>query len=431
VADPGQPGDALGLFEPRRNQRLPRPAPRRCVGREVQAGGAEQGIGEHRRGRAFLVIAVQCGRVEHLRPEPRGCLLRHNRLEQRLGAGQGGARGDKLGQINQRHCEPAHRTRPDRGRAPGLGVGPVLRPHRIVAMHVKPRRPRGEIERPLELGHGVVDQFGPVATLRVFDLKRQAHVDAVEPDLLGVALLVPVIAGLGAGVSGELIGQPVGGGHVPRVAGFVGKVEQAAPGEDVVDVELVRIEALQRAVVGDLRLGQVQQVVAPARLAGGFVQQHEPAIDAAILVAPATVLVMLVAAGEGVEIGERGHWRSGALAVSRASAAVRPPGWIWRPGAMTSACSASRPACLSGVTPAAISGCAGRAAGSCESTRTRSSVIGPKGASARPRKAPSAWPRPLISTSEIAILPTCGVPVPTGAGARSWTQGAWPSGSQK
>ncbi|EAU48544.1 hypothetical protein R2601_03188 [Salipiger bermudensis HTCC2601] len=33
MADPGQPGDALGLFEPRRNQRLPRPPSRHSLGR--------------------------------------------------------------------------------------------------------------------------------------------------------------------------------------------------------------------------------------------------------------------------------------------------------------------------------------------------------------------------------------------------------------
>jgi len=79
-------------------------------------------------------------------------------------------------------------------------------------------------------------------------------------------------------------------------------MEQDAPGQQIVDVVVVRPISGDPTVGVDLRVHKARQMVEPPGLPGRLVKQTQPLIDAAVLVAPRSALVGPIPRGVSIEI---------------------------------------------------------------------------------------------------------------------------------
>ena len=117
------------------------------------------------------------------------------------------------------------------------------------------RRVQAFVVRGDDAGHDVV--VGGVLRLAgqepggVFDIEGIDHVDAVQPDLVGIDFLEPEGAGLGARLSVKLALDLLYGLAVFFVARLVVEVEKGFGGRDLVRAVAVGGVALDGAVVGD------------------------------------------------------------------------------------------------------------------------------------------------------------------------------------
>src|SRR5688572_25407057 len=120
--------------------------------------------------------------------------------------------------VDERHGGPAEPARPDEARAAGLRVRPALLLGLVPGVVVETGARVAQVgARDGELAYRLLDLA--VVACRDADAgeERHAHVDAVEPELVGIALLVPEGALRGPRMLGELGRQRSDGRLVPRV----------------------------------------------------------------------------------------------------------------------------------------------------------------------------------------------------------------------
>ena len=99
-----------------------------------------------------------------------------------------------------------------------------------------------------ELLRDVGEFFGMMGDGSVFGAEGLGHVEAVEPHLVGIALLVPVAAFGVARLLRELIVEEGGGGEVALVLRDAVEEEKLAAEEDVVELMLFGLERGDGAV---------------------------------------------------------------------------------------------------------------------------------------------------------------------------------------
>ena len=83
-----------------------------------------------------------------------------------------------------------------------------------------------------------VSVFRGIVNGRIVGVEGLGHVQAVQPHLMGVGLLVPEAPFAGAGMVLELVAQGLHGGHPAGIAGAVVEDEEGVAGADVVGVEV-------------------------------------------------------------------------------------------------------------------------------------------------------------------------------------------------
>src|SRR5690606_39175184 len=194
------------------------------------------------------------------------------------------------------------------------------------------------------LGDGVGNKAGRVIGEAVFDLEGQPHIEAVEPDLMGVAQLVPVIARFDARVTGELGDQAVGSQPVFALTSTLVQRDEGAAGQDVVDVEFFEVVADELPLRADLIVHEAFEMAEPRAVGVGDIEQDQATIDAAVLIAPVALLIGAVVAGVGIEPGFEHYARSCSS------------GRVMRRTVGLSTLCVTMPAWRSGGTPSAMAG---------------------------------------------------------------------------
>ena len=152
------------------------------------------------------------------------------------------------------------------GAAAGLGVRPVHLAALVVAVVVQAGL--GVLHVLLdvhELLVAVNAAVHPVAACLILHVEGLGHVGAVQPDLVGIDLLVPEVALLGAGLGLQLAADRLNGVAVALVAGQVVQRKQVFALVDVVQVVLGGVVGLNDAVVLDKVVqklfGEVQKLL--------------------------------------------------------------------------------------------------------------------------------------------------------------------------
>ncbi len=147
-----------------------------------------------------------------------------------------------------------------------------------------------------------IDQRGAGLVIEaVLGKQRRPHVEAVQPDLPGISLLVPEIAVAGPRMGIELAAQRPQGFGVTRVPGLAVEQEQDLAGVDVVEAVFVALVTLDRPVRSDPEVDVLDQAIEEPPLAVGEEKIGEPLVEAPVLVTPPPVLITAVCFGILVE----------------------------------------------------------------------------------------------------------------------------------
>src|ERR1700677_100373 len=88
----------------------------------------------------------------------------------------------------------------------------------------------------------VIEVFGVMGDGGVLGAEGFGHVDAVQPHLVGVALLVPVAARSGSRLLRELVVEKGGGREIAWVVCYLVEEQKLAAEQDVVELMLVGLE---------------------------------------------------------------------------------------------------------------------------------------------------------------------------------------------
>ena len=120
----------------------------------------------------------------------------------------------------------------------------------------------------------------------VLGVKRFAHVEAVEPHLRRVDLLVPEAAFGSARMCLQLFAEEGGGFPVFFLAGGFVKEEEIAAGKNVIDVVLVERVGANGAVVGDEVVDAALDEVEVLFVVRGGVDALDAFQDEAVIVGP-------------------------------------------------------------------------------------------------------------------------------------------------
>ena len=184
---------------------------------------------------------------------------------------------EDLKDIGEGHSVPAEGTAPGVGGLPRHRVGPEHLAGGVEGVAVEPAR---GVESPcrgaLELGGDVVEKPALPRRGSIFRIERLAHVEAVEPDLVGIDLLVPEQATLSARLRLQL-GEDI----LHCLVIFLRRAVFAQPQEgarraDVVDVVFFLLVAAEDgAVVRDDVVIPAVDVGEEGRVAVGLVDIEE------------------------------------------------------------------------------------------------------------------------------------------------------------
>jgi len=120
----------------------------------------------------------------------------------------------------------------------------------------------------------------------VFRVERLGHVEAVEPHLVGITLLVPEAARGVSRLVSELIVKKGGGGEIALVLRDAIKKEKLAAEENVVELMLFRLERWNRAIGRDEGIDRVLDVAEVAGIGGVQPNRVEAFEEGAELVVP-------------------------------------------------------------------------------------------------------------------------------------------------
>ncbi len=154
--------------------------------------------------------------------------------------------------IDERHHKPAHAARPELLRIPGLLVGPALLPGLVPTMKEQAGLRIARV--PLHQHELFCDVGKCLRMMRdggVLGAEGLGHVEAIEPHLIRVALLMPVAAFGVARLPGELAHKECRGGKVAPVEGDAIEQQQLAAKEDVVELLLGGLEGGNRSIRSD------------------------------------------------------------------------------------------------------------------------------------------------------------------------------------
>src|SRR5690606_6394498 len=126
-----------------------------------------------------------------------------------------------------------------------------------------------------------------------------------------VAQLVPVIAAGNSRLAAELLGQPFGGPAVFFISRALVERDQGPARKDVVDIELFDVVPREAAIRANLPIEKAHDMPGPGTLGIDGIERQRAAIDAPVLIAPVTALIVRVAACIGIEkTVEHHHARS-------------------------------------------------------------------------------------------------------------------------
>lgn len=102
-------------------------------------------------------------------------------------------------------------------------------------------------------------------------------------------------------MAGKLPDKAVRGGHIAFATSFTSQERQHKPGEDIVDIERIWIEAGRLAFGTGLRIYQAIQMCAPTWIACRLIQKVQSQIDAAILIPPCAAFIGAAVTAESVK----------------------------------------------------------------------------------------------------------------------------------
>ena len=118
------------------------------------------------------------------------------------------------------------------------------------------------------------------------------HIQAVQPDLVGVNLLVPEVALHGAGLAEKLAPQHVGGLAVLLLVGLIIEGEEHAALVDVVQIILALVVGEDGAILGHEMVDEMLGEVEIAALAGDLRHGEQGGDHAAVDVVPVRALAL-------------------------------------------------------------------------------------------------------------------------------------------
>ena len=155
-----------------------------------------------------------------------------------------------------------------------------------------------------------VSVFRGIIDGRIVGIEGLGHVEAVEPHLMGVGLLVPEAAFGGAGMVLQLVAEGLHGGHPAGVAGAVIEDVKGVAGADVVCVEvglLVFVDntgGVHRSFVPVLHI--IENVLILGSLAVGlphFEEGHQLQAGGVVPLEPSFHSVQIGAVGAAAHLG--------------------------------------------------------------------------------------------------------------------------------
>ena len=204
------------------------------------------------------------------------------------------AGGDLGGDVDQRSGEPAQAAQPGiRGQA-SLLVCPEGGFRGIVAMAVQARhRIKHAVAHSQELAADVLIAGAVLQVGGAAGVEHLRHVEAVQPDLVGVDLLVPEVALVGAGLTLQLTAQGIDGAAVLLLAGEAVHIKENSAFADVVQVVVGLLVTAKAAILEHVVIQEVLREGIIALLAGDAVQGQKGDHHAAVDVIPAVDLAFL------------------------------------------------------------------------------------------------------------------------------------------
>ena len=189
--------------------------------------------------------------------------------------------------VDQRHQVPAGGAQPEVGAAACLLAAPGLNPRLVPGVVVQALLLIIEVfAHVAELIGDVLHMGHTVEAGLVFHIEGLGHVQAVQPDLVGIVFLVPEVAALAAGMGAQPSHVELDGLAVALVAGFVQPKEQRLAAVDAVDIVLVALIIGDGAVGHDVGLQIAQDEVPVVPIPRGPVSVDAALEDAAVLIVP-------------------------------------------------------------------------------------------------------------------------------------------------
>ncbi len=199
----------------------------------------------------------------------------------------------RLRGLDQREGEPAERAQPEVRAAAGDRVRPVHLTALVVAVIVEAG------DRVLHVGFYIFKLVNDVLALLhlreaglVAHVERLRHVEAVQPDLVRVDVLVPEAAFLRARHRVELGADKVERLPVLFIAGLVVEKEQVRRGVDVVEVVLLDVVGPDRPVLPDKEIDELLRKIKILLLARDLVEGEDGGDHAAVDVVPLVLLAL-------------------------------------------------------------------------------------------------------------------------------------------
>ena len=194
------------------------------------------------------------------------------------------------------------------GRLAGDGIGPEHFAAFVPAVTVETG---GGVVGVLGHGHYLVDNVVVTSLLlirghkagSVAGIERLAHVQAVEPHLPGIHLLVPEASVRCARLLLQLPEQRVHGQAVFLVAGLFPEIKQQTTGADMIQIEVGQLVGPDLALRPDHGIDKLLHIVPVATVAGAAVEiQQREQFDAGGVVPFVAALHVVQGSGIGVAL---------------------------------------------------------------------------------------------------------------------------------
>ena len=171
----------------------------------AKARALEHRIGDHARSAGFQIVAFLAAAIDHLvihaafRVRVGGDALHHLSKQSADIIAVFALRQD-FAQICQRCGKPSHRAQPKASRKAGDRIGPECGAACVIAVIIQLFL---LVKHALAYGAHLTDDIAVIPFSKVLFIQRGknlCHIDAIQPDLVGIDLLVPEAALVRAGL---------------------------------------------------------------------------------------------------------------------------------------------------------------------------------------------------------------------------------------